>query len=117
MRRSLITLIMSLCLALCAAPVGTLASENLAKDFIPNEFTVIKGRSINGMHVLRYQSLTDQVTISDITVNRGKCRPVFVRYPLQITSHAPAEVYVDCEPFSVKTTTLNKDYLKVFPNY
>ena len=116
-RRSHVTLIIGLCVAWCCGPLAARAQEDLAKEVIRNEFTVTKSRSSNGMHVLRYQSLTDMLVISDITINKGRCHTVFTKYPLQLPINTSMEVYVDCEPFSIKTTTANKDYLKVFNNY
>lgn len=93
------------------------AQEEMAKEIVATEFTVTKSRSSNGMHVLRYRSKTDNLVISDIVVNKGRCHTVFAKYPLQAIMNTSIEVYVDCEPFSVKTTTPNKDYLKIFNNY
>lgn len=110
-------------MVLCAVMVTGFASwpvaaqEEMAKEIVANEFTVRKSRSSNGMHVLRYSSKTDLLVISDIIVNKGRCHTVFTRYPLQAVMNTSIEVYVDCEPFSVKTTTPNKDYLKIFNAY
>lgn len=93
------------------------AQEEMAKEIVASEFTVEKFRSSNGMHVLRYRSKTDTLVISDIIINKGRCHTVFAKYPLQAAMNTTIEVYVDCEPFSVKTTTVNKDYLKIFNNY
>jgi hypothetical protein len=90
------------------------AQEEMAKEIVANEFTISKSRSSNGMHVLRYTSTTDVLVISDIIINKGRCHTVFTRYPLQAVINTSIEVYVDCEPFSVKTTTPKKDYLKIF---
>lgn len=100
-----------------AMTLPTLAQEEMAKEIVPSEFSVSKSRSSNGMHVLRYRSKTDNLVISDIIINKGRCHTVFARYPLQAAINTSFEVYVDCEPFSVKTTTVNKDYLKIFNNY
>lgn len=93
------------------------AQDNMTKDVIHNEFTLSKSRSSNGMHLLRYTSKTDTLSINDIIVNKGRCHTVFAKFPLQAALNTSIEVYVDCEPFSVKTTTANKDYLKFFNNY
>lgn len=109
-----------LALGLVVSPAMTLSSlaqEEMAKEIVPSEFSVSKSRSSNGMHVLRYRSKTDNLVISDIIINKGRCHTVFARYPLQAAINTSFEVYVDCEPFSVKTTTVNKDYLKIFNNY
>ncbi len=101
--------------AIAMGPV--MAQEEMAKEVIASEFSVSKSRSSNGMHVLRYRSKTDNLVISDIIINKGRCHTVFAKYPLQAAINTSIEVYVDCEPFSVKTTTVNKDYLKIFNNY
>jgi len=109
-----------LALGLVVSPAMTLpslAQEEMAKEIVPSEFSVSKSRSSNGMHVLRYRSKTDNLVISDIIINKGRCHTVFARYPLQAAINTSIEVYVDCEPLSVKTTTINKDYLKIFNNY
>jgi hypothetical protein len=109
-----------LALGLVVSPammLPSLAQEEMAKEIVPSEFSVSKSRSSNGMHVLRYRSKTDNLVISDIIINKGRCHTVFARYPLQASINTSIEVYVDCEPFSVKTTTVNKDYLKIFNNY
>jgi len=93
------------------------AQEEMAKEIVATEFSVSKSRSTNGMFVLRYKSKTDNLVISDIIINKGRCHTVFAKYPLQAAINTSIEVYVDCEPFSVKTTTVNKDYLKIFNNY
>jgi len=98
-------------------PVPAMAQEEMAKEIVATEFSVSKSRSTNGMFVLRYKSNTDNLVISDIIINKGRCHTVFAKYPLQAAINTSIEVYVDCEPFSVKTTTVNKDYLKIFNNY
>ena len=113
----LLALGMMIPLAMPAMTLPALAQEEMAKEIVPSEFTIGKSRSSNGMYVLRYTSKTDNLVISDIIINKGRCHTVFAKYPLQAAMNTTIEVYVDCEPFSIKTTTVNKDYLKIFNNY
>ncbi len=104
-------------LALCMMIAPAVAQEEVSKEFLLNELSVSKSRSSNGMHVLRYKTGNDKLVINDIIVNKGRCHTVFTKYPLLAAINTTIEVYVNCEPFSVKTTTVNKDYLNVFNNY